>query len=61
VGLSLVFARQAQAFGGVLIHGALAERDGMGVILAAPGGTGKSTAATGFLPRGSRFATIQRS
>ena len=43
--LSLVFARQAQARGGVLIHGALAERDGMGVILTAPGGTGKTTAS----------------
>ena len=45
VNLSLVFARQAQACGGVLIHGALAERDGMGVILTGPGGRGKSTAS----------------
>jgi SynChlorMet cassette protein ScmC len=45
VRLSLVFAREAQARGGVLIHGALAERDGMGVILTAPGGTGKTTAS----------------
>jgi SynChlorMet cassette protein ScmC len=45
VRLSLVFAREAQSRGGVLIHGALAERDGMGVILAAPGGTGKTTAS----------------
>jgi SynChlorMet cassette protein ScmC len=45
VRLSLVFAREAQARGGVLIHGALAERDGMGVILAASGGTGKTTAS----------------
>lgn len=45
VRLSLVFAREAQARGGVLIHGALAERDGMGVILAAPSGTGKTTAS----------------
>lgn len=45
VRLSLVFAREAQARGGVLIHGALAERDGIGVILAAPGGTGKTTAS----------------
>ncbi|MDZ7695733.1 MAG: SynChlorMet cassette protein ScmC [Deltaproteobacteria bacterium] len=45
VRLSLVFAREAQARGGVLIHGALAERDGMGVILVAPGGTGKTTAS----------------
>jgi len=43
--LSLILAREAQARGGVLIHGALAERDGMGVILAAPGGTGKTTAS----------------
>jgi SynChlorMet cassette protein ScmC len=45
VRLSLIFAREAQARGGVLIHGALAERDGVGVILAAPGGTGKTTAS----------------
>ena len=45
VRLSLIFARQAQACGGVLIHGALAERDGVGVILTAPGGTGKTTAS----------------
>jgi SynChlorMet cassette protein ScmC len=45
VRLSLIFALQAQACGGVLIHGALAERDGIGVILAAPGGTGKTTAS----------------
>ncbi len=45
VRLSLVIAREAQARGGVLIHGALAERDGMGAILAAPGGTGKTTAS----------------
>ncbi len=45
VRLSLVIARQAQALGGVLIHGALAERNGMGVLLTAPGGTGKTTAS----------------
>lgn len=45
VRLSLVLAREAQSQGGVLIHGALAERDGIGVILAAPGGTGKTTAS----------------
>jgi SynChlorMet cassette protein ScmC len=45
VRLSLIVAREAQACGGVLIHGALVERDGMGVILAAPGGTGKTTAS----------------
>jgi hypothetical protein len=48
--LSLVFARQAQARGGFLIHGALAERDGMGVILTAPGGTGKTTASNRLPP-----------
>jgi SynChlorMet cassette protein ScmC len=45
VRLSLVLAREAQTRGGVLIHGALAERDGRGVILIAPGGTGKTTAS----------------
>ena len=45
VRLSLIIAREAQARGGVLIHGALAERDGIGVILVAPGGTGKTTAS----------------
>jgi SynChlorMet cassette protein ScmC len=48
VRLSLVFARDAQTRGGVLLHGALAERDGIGVILAAPGGTGKTTASDRF-------------
>lgn len=43
--LSHVFARQAQAHGGILIHGALAERNGLGIILTAPGGTGKTTAS----------------
>ncbi len=50
VRLALVFAREAQSRGGVLIHGALAERDGMGVILAAPGGTGKTTASNRLPP-----------
>jgi SynChlorMet cassette protein ScmC len=43
--LSLILAREAQACGGVLLHGALAEKDGVGVVLAGPGGTGKSTAS----------------
>jgi SynChlorMet cassette protein ScmC len=43
--LSLIFAYDAQTRGGVLLHGALAEKDGIGVILAAPGGTGKTTAS----------------
>jgi SynChlorMet cassette protein ScmC len=45
VRLSLILAHESQAHGGVLVHGALAERDGMGVILAAPGGRGKTTAS----------------
>jgi hypothetical protein len=43
--LSLVIAHDVQARGGVLIHGALAERAGRGVIMAAPGGMGKTTAS----------------
>jgi SynChlorMet cassette protein ScmC len=43
--LSLVIARQAQNMGGILLHGALIERDGRGVILAGPGGVGKTTAS----------------
>ena len=48
VRLSLILAREAQARGGLLLHGALAEKDGQGVILTAPGGTGKSTASRRF-------------
>lgn len=40
---SYLFYKQAQRKGGLPIHGALIERDGKGVLLAAPGGTGKST------------------
>ena len=43
--LSLFIARQAQSRGGFLLHGALAARDGWGVILAGPGGVGKTTAS----------------
>lgn len=50
VRLSLIIAREAQTNGGVLIHGAFAELDGMGVILAAPGGTGKTTASNRLPP-----------
>ncbi len=50
VRVALVFAREAQARGGVLMHGALAERDGVGVVLAAPGGTGKTTASNRLPP-----------
>jgi len=45
VELSLFLARHTESRGGVLLHGALAESDGVGVILAAPGGTGKTTAS----------------
>lgn len=48
--LSLVVARDAETRGALLLHGALAERNGIGVILAAPGGTGKSTASERLLP-----------
>jgi SynChlorMet cassette protein ScmC len=47
--LSLVIAQQAQTRGGFLLHGALIERNGWGVILAGPGGVGKTT-ASGRLP-----------
>jgi SynChlorMet cassette protein ScmC len=43
--LSSILARDAQTRGAILLHGALAEKDGIGVILAAPGGTGKTTAS----------------
>ncbi len=45
VELSLAIARDVQSRGGVLVHGALAEHGGEGVIMAAPGCTGKSTAS----------------
>lgn len=44
--LSLVIAQQAQTRGGFLLHGALIEKDGWGVILAGPGGIGKTTASS---------------
>lgn len=43
--LSLVIAQQAQTQGGFLLHGALIERDGWGIILAGPGRVGKTTAS----------------
>jgi SynChlorMet cassette protein ScmC len=43
--LATMIASETLPCGGLLIHGALAERDGSGVILAAPGGTGKTTAS----------------
>ncbi len=43
--LAKMIALETLPAGGLLIHGALAERDEYGVILAAPGGTGKTTAS----------------
>lgn len=43
--LSMVICRDAQFRGGVLLHGALAGWNGNGVILAGPGGIGKTTAS----------------
>jgi SynChlorMet cassette protein ScmC len=43
--LSLIIAQQSQTRGGFLLHGALIEKDGWGVILAGPGGVGKTTAS----------------
>jgi hypothetical protein len=43
--IALVIARQAQNKGGILLHGALIERDGCGVTLAGPGRVGKTTAS----------------
>lgn len=43
--LSLLIAQQAQQRGGILLHGALIERDGWGAILAGPGRVGKTTAS----------------
>lgn len=48
--LSLIICSKAESNGGLLIHGALAERDGAGVILAGPGGVGKSTASRRLPP-----------
>ena len=43
--LSMIIVRDAQYRGGVLLHGALAVWNGKGVILAGPGGRGKTTAS----------------
>jgi SynChlorMet cassette protein ScmC len=42
--LAKVLATYAEARGAILLHGALIERGGSGVILAGPGGAGKTTA-----------------
>lgn len=47
--LSRLIAHACEKRGGLLLHGALAEWQGHGVILAGPGGVGKST-ASGRLP-----------
>ena len=43
--VALFFCSQAETRGGVLIHGGLAEKDGVGIILAGPGDIGKTTAS----------------
>jgi len=48
--LAKVIALRTLPAGGLLLHGALAEKDGRGVILAAPGGTGKTTASNRLPP-----------
>lgn len=45
VGLTMAVGRIVQRRGGVVLHAALAEYRGRGVLLAAPGGTGKTTAS----------------
>ncbi len=47
--ISRVLATYAEVRGAVLLHGALIEREGSGVILAGAGGAGKTTAARRFL------------
>ena len=48
--LGLAIARDVQVRGGILLHAALAERDGRGALLIAPGGTGKTTASERLPP-----------
>lgn len=48
--LSHFFSRQSEAHFGLLLHGALAERGGYGVILAGPPDVGKTTASTRLKP-----------
>ncbi len=47
---ALVIARHAELMGGLLLHGALAERNGHGVILAGPSDVGKTTASRRLEP-----------
>lgn len=46
----LAVSTEVQGRGGVLLHGALAERDGNGVVLAGPGGVGKTTLSGRLAP-----------
>jgi len=46
--LASMIARETLARGGLLLHGALAEYRGSGLIMAGPGGIGKSTASQRF-------------
>lgn len=48
--LSLIFSSQSEARGGLLVHGALAEKNGQGAILAGPGEVGKTTASRRLPP-----------
>ncbi|MGC9348504.1 MAG: SynChlorMet cassette protein ScmC [Anaerolineae bacterium] len=50
VRLSSLIALTVEREGGLLVHGALAERDGFGVVLAGPGGIGKTTASRRLSP-----------
>ncbi|MFQ5923169.1 MAG: SynChlorMet cassette protein ScmC [Anaerolineales bacterium] len=43
-------ALNAHAYGSVLLHGALAERDGCGIVMAGPAGVGKTTASKRLPP-----------
>jgi SynChlorMet cassette protein ScmC len=48
--ISQVVANASEKNGGLLVHGALAEWNGTGVILAGPGGVGKTTASRRLPP-----------
>ncbi|MCX6558546.1 MAG: SynChlorMet cassette protein ScmC [Candidatus Aminicenantes bacterium] len=48
--ISRIVANASEKKGGLLVHGALAERKGVGVILAGPGGVGKTTASIKLPP-----------
>ena len=50
INLSLIFCAQSEANGGLLIHGALAEKEGGSIILAGHGNVGKSTASQRLPP-----------